>query len=368
MYGGTYNDKTGRTSEAACDTCPLGHYSPNNSAGICTPCPVATYSSSTRESCLGYPAGRYNNKTGQGVCPVCKPGTYSTPESTQCTDCPSGQYNDLEEQSACRQCSKGTYSATTGQPECTKCPAGTFNSATGQTSASTCTSCNPGYHSEEGSERCLPCPANTYSNLTHCVPCGDGKYSLGAANYCRSCHPLCIKCHGDTENGCDACYENILNIDSLKGNTCECIADYFYHENMTTPNTFCQPCHKFCLLCKGKRDHCSSCIANVGITRKENKCLCNSPNYFAYFNEVINKLECITCYHLYNECTRPSDTQCTDCANIPNLVFVPPGTCECKQGYYYDESSETCEKCSTLCKNCLLIECRLYWWKFKRVH
>lgn len=349
---GTRNDKTSRTTINSCDVCSVGYQNVSNPANPCVECPRGTYSNEERTMCNPCPAGRHNNETKKDACLACDEGTFSTGGSHQCTQCARGTYNDEKEQSVCKECPEGTYSGQTGQVECTKCPAGTYSSFKSQTAVSACKPCTAGYHSEEGSKECSPCPANTHSSGTHCIPCLDGEYSMQAAASCKPCHPLCIKCHGDSQDDCDACYTDTPHISPLLNATCDCARGYFYDERATTPNTHCQPCFEFCAECKEKAHKCSACVTDDGVVMEGDKCVCSASRYFAYFNDATLKFECVTCHYLCKECTGPLATQCDACRDFPGLKLFPPSTCQCIEGYYYDENNERCDKCNALCENC----------------
>lgn len=233
---GTYNDKTGSVSSAACINCPPGYYCTGPGAFNYTsfhckagyycplstrywnqfPCPAGLYnpnlSKTSLTDCLPCENGSYcpqgsemltpcprgffcPSRTGSGTTFSCPSGTYSGNEglknSTECITCPEGAY-----------CPAGTASRPSIEP--IKCPAGTYNPDTNAGHRLNCKpcdagrscpvsglnssrdSCQEGHYCPPGTivSNQFPCPPGTYTNSTDlkraedCLPCPQS-YSCG---------------------------------------------------------------------------------------------------------------------------------------------------------------------------------------------
>ena len=103
----------------------------------------------------------------------------------------------------CEDCEFGKYSLTGA--ECLWCAAGSY---TGKAvAADSCTACNGGTFSSEGSVNCSVCPPGRHSGTrdSSCSPCVAGYYNDKAgASSCTACAAGTIS---TTENatGCDSC-------------------------------------------------------------------------------------------------------------------------------------------------------------------
>jgi len=80
------------------------------------------------------------------------------------------------------------------------------------------------------------------------------------------------------------------------------------------------------------------------------KCTPCPPNSFAH-----NKAStaCYTCDPLCFECFGPYNTQCNSCVKSTGASFIPPNTCQCSDGTYYDPYFDKCTSCHPLCSNCI---------------
>ncbi|XP_059172115.1 sushi, von Willebrand factor type A, EGF and pentraxin domain-containing protein 1-like [Physella acuta] len=138
-----------------CLSCPPGYSSIAGSK--CTPCPAATYFSSTQGFCVSCPGDTRWTLTGARSLMEC----YLT--------CPYG-YTSATGQALCQACPQNTYSS--DQKTCTPCPPGKFTSRTGQGLITGCLDpCLAGYFSPDGLAQCRACPLGFYQNSSHARTC-----------------------------------------------------------------------------------------------------------------------------------------------------------------------------------------------------
>ena len=121
------------------------------------------------------------------VCKLCPAGTKGDGTTKSCTPCEKGKFS-VEGSSECSLCAAGSSTNNqTGQGACTPCAAGTYTSSKGQ---ATCTSCSTGTCAVgKGNTSCKSC---TGSGVTTCDKV--------------DCHPLtCSEGYGLSNNLCTAC-------------------------------------------------------------------------------------------------------------------------------------------------------------------
>lgn len=181
---GTYNPSTGSTSPAACQTSPVGTYSPAGSPSS-TNCAIGTYNPVTggasSAACLLAPAGKYVSTTGASSATSCLAGTYNpntgSTSAAACIATPAGSFSAAGASSA-TACAAGTFSASAGSASCTPAPAGSFVGSTGATSATQCAAGS--FSSSTGSVACTPAPAGSFvagTGGTSATQCAAGSYS-----------------------------------------------------------------------------------------------------------------------------------------------------------------------------------------------
>jgi len=372
---GSYNNKGEQT---ACELCSPGTHNPHyqkrnlhhsvecdegkhiNGFGECVPCPRGTYNDGVGEpGCKPCPAGTHNYKEGgksENDCLSCHVGRYSNPGSSVCLPCPEGSYNDKERQGSCTPCPAGTYNDGKGKITCKYCAKGTplinIGYHTPQPGHSLCVPCEIGYFNDvEGSSTCSLCAPNSYNQAEaslSCTSCYIGEYTSGGSNPCLPCNPSCKMCHGDSKNECDDCYGDMV----LDGNTCVCKKGYFENSSEVSYERRCQPCDDSCSSCEGTYDHCTSCFGDGGTILIDNKCLCIARGYVGIPNIITNKLECKKCHGLCEGCSGVLPTECIRCKNGKEINFIPPNTCRCSNNYFYNEEHDQCEQCHPFCEEC----------------
>jgi len=368
---GSYNDQP---EQEACKLCPPGTHNPHHlktDIRDCVKCGKGKYSGPASVECLSCPEGYYNDQVRQPECKPCVAGTYnrhkgktrqndclpcdkgqfSLSGSKECSLCPKGYYNDIIQQSRCTPCPLGTYANLEGQESCEKCSKGTYNDQEGR--GTSCIPCSIGSYSDtEGSSSCSSCKVGSYTNSEgQSFCCGPGEYYAKGSDSCLDCNPLCKMCHGNSKNDCDACYEDIEHI-VLDGNTCGCKKGYFEDSNRDVHNGYCQPCHSLCSSCEGTFDSCTSCISEDGIIQNANKCECNTPGYTEIVDVLTNKIKCIKCHYLCADCFGSLQTECTSCKKLEGVIFDKPNTCRCDNKGFYDVNKMKCEPCHISCQTC----------------
>jgi len=349
---GSYNDIPG---QAECKLCPPNTYNPDEGlagASDCVPCEQGKYSEAGSATCLLCPKGYYYGIP--DLCTPCPEGTYNPVDGntieTECLPCAIEEYSGLAS-AKCLPCPRGYYNDGQGQPKCKPCPAGTYNDQEGR--GTSCIPCSiESYSGTEGSSSCSPCEVGNYSNSEgQSFCCSAGKYYAKGSKSCLDCSHLCKMCHGDSENECDACYEDIEHV-VLDGNTCACKKGYFEDSNKDLHNGYCQPCHYLCSSCEGTFDNCTSCIPEDGIIQNATKCECNTPEYIEIVDVLTNKNKCIKCHYLCADCFGFLQTECTSCKNLEGVIFDKPNTCRCDNKGFYDVNRMKCEPCHISCQTC----------------
>lgn len=129
--------------------CAPGKYLNSNE---CVGCAAGKYNNMTRvpflEKCNLCSEGKYS-QSGSSECTVCIKGKFSNIERTICDNCESGQYT---KNNGCLDCEDGKYAPTPQTGECLTCNAGFLtNNVSG---ATTCSKCDVGDDSYEGSSSC----------------------------------------------------------------------------------------------------------------------------------------------------------------------------------------------------------------------
>ena len=182
---GTYSDVNGTRSAAACTSCPAGTSSGTlgaTSIDTCIACSPGSSAVARSPSCALCAAGFYEELSGQGSCDPCPGGTYSTAvgsdTATVCTPCAIGSYSNPGS-SVCSLCARGKYAMDTGMPECTMCPGGTYSTVLGSTTLDNCLNCSVDTYSLPASTSCTTCIPGTYADVASpiCSPCPLGTFS-----------------------------------------------------------------------------------------------------------------------------------------------------------------------------------------------
>lgn len=400
---GKYNNKTGLTSSAECQSCLPGTYNGITNASVCLDCISGTYTSGLEEIiCKNCELGKYQNQNKQTICISCIPGKYGASTGmnaeNQCELCTKGTYSTgtgMINILNCSNCGSGKYGTTSGlnnETLCELCKPGTFSTVLGANSSTTCTNCSAGTYQEKFAQNtCIKCASGLYSaiiaskNMTDCLSCPlytqtyqDG---AGSSDQCK-CNtgysglnggPICSACppgYYQNQTGqanciiCDINTYDSLAIDQVrnsKSGTCKpapsngytnmsgattylCNAGYYVSSDLST----CERCNYDSYSDKGT--NCIQCLngktASMGSAGKD-KCLCN-PGYYK-LNSSNNFSECTLC---------PKDSYCqggyTPMKSCPGNTYTnSTGStsytdCLCNPGYYGSAGDNfACTSCPT---------------------
>jgi len=204
---------------------------------------------------------------------------------------------------------------------------------------------------------CDECNPSAILDNSRCKCLTDNGYNLATDPItskltCNKCHNLCKTCHGISQFECDTCrLSTVPFLEHILPYTCECITGYFY--DITKENNYCQKCDNFCKTCIGTFDNCLSCLDIDGVQMiSNNKCKCNKPGFFVYFNETTHKDDCVKCHPLCDKCTGPLLTQCDICNTFRGAIYIGDRTCSCKPHHFYSILNENCEECDSRCNEC----------------
>lgn len=233
---------------------------------------------------------------------------------------------------------------------CSSCPAGTSPNA----HKSACDKCAAGsYSSSSGSASCTQCAEDYFQNeagKTQCKPCEEGSCQpKKGQTTCLKCHDYCTKCSKAIDN-CSSCIANV-GIEH-KNNKCLCKTKARFYEHEEEGKLFCDPCYEFCKVCVKKPNYCLSCLSIPGVNRVRNQCLCNGKGYGLRHNVELGVDECFPCYPLCSSCYGFLSTECYLCDKDKFAIYVDPSTCICRDHYYFDSYLETCIPCHDLCSSC----------------
>ncbi|EAR86018.1 transmembrane protein, putative (macronuclear) [Tetrahymena thermophila SB210] len=206
--------------------------------------------------------------------------------------------------------------------------------------------CLKGYAGDDCSKRCgedqvwdgahctLNCPSGLFKNFDNTckTTCPYKQYGDQATRSCAVCSNKCSACFGPSSNQCISCNNGFI----LQGN--QCIE---------------ATCHSSCQTCSGPNaNQCTSCPSGTYLDSSKTCQPCQAPCE-SCFNSAT---ECTTCVKDYEidkasgQCifSKVCDISCQDC-----YVFRDPRGClTCKDGYFYNGSEGSCQKCDESCSKC----------------
>ncbi|KAL4453892.1 hypothetical protein ABPG74_003775 [Tetrahymena malaccensis] len=334
------NGKFGNSDNVCRSTCPNGTY-PDSNSGLCKNCDFSCSSCS----------GPRNNQ-----CTACQFLTYLS-NGTCVKTCPNGQFAD-EKSKKCYQCPDGCSSCTSYNA-CTSCKTGyssnqntcvssscTVPCATCTASSTTClscvqlylqpsnkcdSSCPQGYFKNSVNMTCTACPTGCKNCLDDktCTSCDiSSGYRLNGSS-CTLCIQPCATCSLRDPNLCLSCENNLY----LQNNQCvtTCQKGYF-----NGPNYTCSPCILGCDLCSNGNS-CTTCNSKY------------TP--FKYKNVQV----CIISSSCFSPCSTCRGTfQPTTCESCEKNFYLSGTSCvaKCNQGYYGNQTTQTCTQCPSNCKDC----------------
>ncbi|EAS03982.2 EGF-like domain protein (macronuclear) [Tetrahymena thermophila SB210] len=181
-----------------------------------------------------------------------------------------------------------------------------------------------------GSSICTSCPSNSNRaslDINNKCLCNPGFYDDGVSQICIICHSSCKTCNGPNDNNCQSCQDG-----------------YFLVSGQ------CQQCDYSCQTCQNTNNFCLSCNQSLGprtFNAANGTCLC-TLNYIENQNKICSCTNdyCLTCNPL-------DGFQCQSCKNDTSWNLTPYKKCECKDGFYLDQTSNDCKRCSFPCIKCI---------------
>lgn len=237
--------------------------------------------------------------TNLNICKVCKPG-YLLWNNTCVLTCPSGFYADTIE-TKCKKCDEN----------CTTCK-----------NAYECTKCAPGLFFMQGTFNCVKCSPPL----------------VVVENECRVCKAeQCDKCVSGTDNICEKCSGNWVNIEGVCKE--DCPVGYY------RSNGGCLPCGNDCLVCQSN-EKCVYCKIDFFLLNGD--CVPKCPVGYG----VDQSRKCVKC-EVENclECNGDKSKECKAC--LPNYV-LHDNKCvqDCPLKYFHNTQTDTCQSCPSLCYIC----------------
>lgn len=182
-------------TEASCEVCPPGTWSPAGQSGSCQSCSDGQVPTDKRDACEDCAAGKFALVTATAAsCEVCPPGTWSPPgRFASCLLCASGSEPNAFS-SGCEVCQPGTFAAA-GTVRCEPCLPGQFANTS---SAAACQDCPVGHFAASGGAAgCTPCPMGRFADgkgLESCKACDARKFSNTGAATCQDCPTIGADC------------------------------------------------------------------------------------------------------------------------------------------------------------------------------
>ena len=122
-------------------------------------------------------------------------------------------------------------------------------------------------------------------------------------------------------------------------NQSQCSCNYnagFYEYTLAgDSHPTCAACDPNCLTCNITNTNCTSCKTTQTVIN--GSCVCAAGFYNTTAN---NSLLCLPCHPLSSLCFGPNFWQSLVCnQNIKNIDIIQGNTCQCKQGFYYANST-----------------------------
>lgn len=350
------------------DTCPLGHFARDGTAGVggtCPMCPENCYACNNAEECTV--CNNNTHLTAYGQCrSECPAGYYENVTSgidgdvhRVCLQCP-GHCNTCENGLRCTECKNSLY--LTAEQQCeSDCGHGFFHEGFGVVGR-TCQPCMEDCHKCQTSTECLECKNDKY--LTPTQDCadvcplsyyGEGDQAIGRT--CEPCSKDCNRC--DNREFCTEC-KNSVYLTSVHQCESECGRGYF-HDGFGDIGRTCQPCRGDCNECLSSTE-CLVCKNSKYLTPTQD---CSDVCPLSYYGQgelIIGR----TCEPCSKDCNRCEGIElCTECKNSVYLTSAHQCERECGNGFFHDgfgEVGRTCQQCRGDCNECLsateCLECK----------
>ncbi|EAR93932.2 H-type lectin domain protein (macronuclear) [Tetrahymena thermophila SB210] len=186
------------------------------------------------------------------------------------------------------------------------------------------------------------CKSCTGPTSTQCSECYDGYYlnQSKQENTCQVCQKGCSLCQNFFDN-CSSCQNPYY----LKEN--KCLLDCKRNEYFDLQERICSSCSEYCQTCSDKTiKGCLSCIDSANLN-SNNQCICSQQG----FGLSSDGTQCLPCQTSRCKSCEHSN-KCDICIENAYLNVESNGEekCICKEGYFYSQSYQKCQKCPQ--KNC----------------
>ncbi|KAL4508729.1 hypothetical protein ABPG73_006115, partial [Tetrahymena malaccensis] len=408
---GTYCDPTTKQCNKCDQTC-LACSGPSNNN--CTQCDSSKGLSLTASNTCACPDNQFiDNQTGSVQCSNCNSlcKTCNGPNKNNCLSCLNYLFNSqcydfqppqtyCDSQKICHQCSLECNSCQDSKT-CSDCLENFF-----LTSDNTCQQCYPNCLTCNGKNpnQCLTCQNALVLKTDKSCGCQPG-YFVDSSNKssiqytcfqqqpnstycyngkCYDCDSFCSSCNGPSNTNCTQCKVETYRI--LVGTQCLCKEGYYEDNNKNCQqyNCFqyqpkstycqdgkCQDCDSFCSSCNGPSNtNCTACKVETYRSLVGNQCQCKEGYYedtnksCQYYNcfqsqpksTYCQDGKCQDCDSFCSSCNGPFNTNCTACKvetyrSLVGHQSLVGTQCLCNEGYYED-TSKTCQQCSTTCLTC----------------
>ncbi|TNJ26950.1 High cysteine membrane protein [Giardia muris] len=282
-----------------------------------------------------------HTRNGGSTIPNCEQtDTDSVSGATICTKCSSG-FGPTADKKSCTECQSNCLECTS-DGVCTSCNTGFYISPTGKTCLQSCgiyavitaanaCVCTSGKATDEG---CVPAYCGTD------LDCLSGQF-CNASHICDSCDTKCLSCAGTSSN-CTSCASRHYLSEGACNTGCQttsdCPSGYYCHNGgprgLCIPTVECPTPLEHCTKCK-ESNHCALCDTSFALVESTATCSpCNSIT------------GCTKCIH------DGVALRCTSCTEYLTPTKASVGPRECPRGYYADETTCTCQRCSAAIEGC----------------
>jgi hypothetical protein len=217
--------------------------------------------------------------------------------------------------------------------------------------ATQCSICEKGYVNKGG--RCVKvCPDGTYQKkklgniVSECLPCSSNCEKCKSSKNCQICKGKDLKLF----NGkcIVTCPENTVSKEKII--TVNSTSSDGLSSNSTQKIQTCEICDKNCLLCSANpQEGCITCKGHFYSHKGE--CVTSCPDGF--YKDDLRK-SCVPCDSKCKICESKVNNEGEKCLFCKAPFYLWNGKCidNCGKGYFMNNSTLTCEQCTTNCLDC----------------
>ncbi len=225
----------------------------------------------------------------------------------------------------------------------------------------TCGDCDSTTQGDSNNHRCIKCKGSRYfkhgtKNCYSRDEIDDGYHYDENTNEWVNCYKTCGRCSkagNETNPYCITCSKNFPYL--INGGKCVNNTDGYYYENCTGKWV---KCHDRCSKCRrggsDSRHNCDVCAPGYHfVYTLGGQCVKdNEKPEDSYYNETTDTYE--KCLDYCSKCT--NKTVCNQCRPGYHRIFGYPGLCvpdrNIPEDYYYDEEDDYYKKCYSKCGKC----------------